>query len=226
MADYFLGFPGTISGICLFARRAPATKPPAKPITAPPPTPDLQTVDIGTLQAVQVRSVGVEHVALHAIAQLGLVQKLTELGINAVGRACIVGNLIGRMAQPASELATWDWLQTHSALGELLDVDFTALSHMRLYRASDALLHQRQAVEAHIFGTVTQLFALEETVTLYDLTNTYLEGQAQSNAKASHGRSKEKRTDCPLVTLGLVLEGWASPGGRKSQRSCNSALAV
>ena len=175
--------------------------------TAPPPTPDLQTVDIGTLQAVQVRSVGVEHVALHAIAQLGLVQKLTELGINAVGRACIVGNLIGRMAQPASELATWDWLQTHSALGELLDVDFTALSHMRLYRASDALLHQRQAVEAHVFGTVTQLFALEETVTLYDLTNTYLEGQAQSNAKASHGRSKEKRTDCPLVTLGLVLDG-------------------
>ena len=175
--------------------------------TAPPPTPDLQTVDIGTLQAVQVRSVGVEHVALHAIAQLGLVQKLTELGINAVGRACIVGNLIGRMAQPASELATWDWLQTHSALGELLDVDFTALSHMRLYRASDALLHQRQAVEAHIFGTVTQLFALEETVTLYDLTNTYMEGQAQSNAKASHGRSKEKRTDCPLVTLGLVLDG-------------------
>ena len=175
--------------------------------TAPPPTPDLQTVDIGTLQAVQVRSVGVEHVALHAIAQLGLVQKLTELGINAVGRACIVGNLIGRMAQPASELATWDWLQTHSALGELLDVDFTALSHMRLYRASDALLHQRQAVEAHIFGTVTQLFTLEETVTLYDLTNTYLEGQAQSNAKASHGRSKEKRTDCPLVTLGLVLDG-------------------
>ena len=58
---------------------------------------------------------------------------------------------------------------------------------------------------------------LEETVTLYDLTNTYMEGQAQSNAKASHGRSKEKRTDCPLVTLGLVLDG---SGGRKSQRSC------
>ena len=51
------------------------------------------------------------------------------------------------------------------------------------------------------------MFTLEETVTLYDLTNTYMEGQAQSNAKASHGRSKEKRTDCPLVTLGLVLDG-------------------
>ena len=27
------------------------------------------------------------------------------------------------------------------------------------------------------------------------------------NTKAQRGRSKEKRTDCPLVTLGLVLDG-------------------
>ena len=51
------------------------------------------------------------------------------------------------------------------------------------------------------------MFSLEETVTLYDLTNTYFEGQADANPKAQHGRSKEKRTDCPLVTLGLVLDG-------------------
>jgi transposase len=44
-------------------------------------------------------------------------------------------------------------------------------------------------------------------VTLYDLTNTYFEGEASVNPKAEHGPSKEKRTDCPLVTLGLVLDG-------------------
>ena len=27
------------------------------------------------------------------------------------------------------------------------------------------------------------------------------------NAKARRGHSKEKRSDCPLVTLGLVLDG-------------------
>ena len=27
------------------------------------------------------------------------------------------------------------------------------------------------------------------------------------NTKAARGRSKEKRSDCPLVTLGLVLDG-------------------
>ena len=168
---------------------------------------DIQSVDLDSLALTQARSVGVEHVALHAIAQLGLVEKLTELGVTAVGRACILGNLIGRMAAPASELATWEWLQSNSALGELLDVDFSALSHMRLYRASDALMRQRDSIEAHVFGAVTQLFALEETVTLYDLTNTYFEGCAELNDKALHGHSKEKRSDCPLVTLGLVLDG-------------------
>jgi len=51
----------------------------------------------------QPRSVGVEHVALHAINQLGLVDKLTRLNVNGVARACILGNLIARMAAPASE---------------------------------------------------------------------------------------------------------------------------
>jgi transposase len=54
---------------------------------------------------------------------------------------------------------------------------------------------------------VTTLFSLTDTVTLYDLTNTYFEGEAANNPKAQFGRSKEKRSDCPLVTLGLVLDG-------------------
>ncbi|OIQ82475.1 transposase DDE domain protein [mine drainage metagenome] len=170
-------------------------------------TVDLQTLDIASMVDSLPRSVGVEHVGLHAISQLGLVDTLTELGINAVMRACIVGNLIGRIAAPGSELATWDWLQRHSALGELLDVDFEGLSHMRLYRASDLLMKHRQAIEAHVFGAVTSLFSLTQSVTLYDLTNTYFEGQATHNPKAQFGRSKEKRSDCPLVTLGLVLDG-------------------
>ena len=43
--------------------------------------------------------------------------------------------------------------------------------------------------------------------TLYDLTNTYFEGIAAGVAKAKRGRSKECRSDCPLVTLAMVLDG-------------------
>jgi len=169
--------------------------------------PDYQEVDIDSLQQTQPRVVGVEHVALHALEQLGLVQKLTALGINGIMRAAIIGNIVARMAHPASELATHAWLQTGSALGELIDTDFTGMSLMRLYRASDLLMRHREAIEAQLFSTVQTLFTLDATVTLYDLTNTYFEGEAAANPKAKHGRSKEKRSDCPLLTLGLVLDG-------------------
>ena len=173
-----------------------------------PQTPgDNQEVDISSLQLTQPRSVGVEHLGLHALTQLGLIGKLGELGINGAMRAAILGNIIGRMAKPASELSTWRWLQTQSALGELIDVDYAGMSQMSLYRASDVLMRHRSAIEDHLFGTIQTLFGLEETVTLYDLTNTYFEGDAAANPKAAHGRSKEKRSDCPLVTLGMVLDG-------------------
>ena len=173
-----------------------------------PQTPsDYQEVDINSLQLTQPRSVGVEHLGLHALTQLGLIEKLSELGINGAMCAAILGNIIGRMAKPASELSTWRWLQTQSALGELIDVDYAGMSQMSLYRASDALMRHRSAIEDHLFGTIQTLFGLEETVTLYDLTNTYFEGAANANPMAARGRSKEKRSDCPLLTLGMVLDG-------------------
>jgi len=175
--------------------------------TAAGSAPDFRELDVDSVEDRQPRSVGVEHVGLAAMSKLGFVQKLQELGLNGASRAAVIGNVIGRMAKPASELATWKWLQRESALGELIDVNFQAMSLMRLYRASDALVRQRAGIEDHLFARLRTLFALEETVTLYDLTNTYFEGQCTGNKKAALGRSKEKRSDCPLVTLGLVLDG-------------------
>lgn len=186
---------------------APAASSPATATATLRSAADYQEVDIDSLQQTQPRSVGVEHVGLQVLEQLGFVEKLSQLGVNGVMRAAILGNVIGRMAHAASELATWRWLQTHSALGELIDVDFEALSHMCLYRASDLLMHHRAALEDYLFSGIQACLGLEETVTLYDLTNTYFEGAAAANPKAQHGRSKEKRSDCPLVTLGLVLDG-------------------
>ena len=160
---------------------------------------------------------GVEHVALQALGQLGLVDKLTELGINGVQRAAILGNVIGRMAAPGSELATWDWLHNHSALGKLLECDFQSMSHMSLYRASNLLMRHRSVIEEHVFGAVQTLFGLGETVTLCDLTNTYFEGELAGNAKARRGRSEEKRSDCALITLGLVLDGSGFGAARPSR---------
>lgn len=81
------------------------------------------------------------------------------------------------------------------------------MNAMTLYRASDALMKHRAVIERSLFDRAHDLFGLETTITLHDLTNTYFEGVAAANPKARRGRSKEKRSDCPLVTLGLVLDG-------------------
>ena len=117
-----------------------------------------------------------------------------------------IGNVIGRMAAPASELATWGW-RKRSGLGELLYVDFEAMPLMSLYRASDLLVKHRQPNEGALFSRINDLCSLPTTVTLFDLTNTYFEGEMVGNSKAKRGHSKEKRSDYPLVPLGLVLDG-------------------
>jgi hypothetical protein len=53
---------------------------------------------------------------------------------------------------------------------------------------------------------VRDTFGFTPTITLYDLTNTYMEGNAEGNPKAERGRSKEKRSGCPLLTPGLTLD--------------------
>jgi transposase len=187
-------------------RSAPEPAQPAPSAASATPGPIYAEVDVTSLQLTRPRAVGVEAAGLAAMDWLGIDQILMGLGLNGVQRDAVAGLLIGRMAAPGSEMATWRWLRERSALGELLGVDFEAMPPIRLYRTSDLLVRHRDKIEAALFTNIKDLFSLPVTVTLYDLTNTYFEGTAAANVKAARGRSKEKRSDCPLVTLGLVLD--------------------
>lgn len=177
------------------------------PPTGDPAGGDVQAIDVDSLELSRPRSVGVESVALWAMAEVNFVALLQGLGLSGPQRALIVGAVVGRMAAPGSERATHRWLGERSGLGELLEVDFEALPLAPFYRAADLLMRHRAVLEQTVFTRVSDLFGLDWTVTLYALTNTFLEGAAAGNPKAQRGHSKEKRSDCPLVTLGLVLDG-------------------
>jgi hypothetical protein len=136
------------------------------------PAVEFQEVDVNSLELVRPRSVGVEHAGLAALSWLGIPEVLESVGMNAGQRACALGSIIGRMACPGSELATWNWLKNKSAFGELVDVDFEGVPLMKLYRASDLLVRNRDAIEGALFKRISDLFSLPATVTLYDLANT------------------------------------------------------
>ena len=187
-------------------------------------TRDVHSVDLNSMELTRPRRVGVEQLALQGIKQLKLQNKLRDLGFNRHQLGAALGNIIARMAFPASERATHQWLQQRSGLGELIGYDYESMGLERLYQASDLLWRHRHALEAHLYGHERRLFGFEQTITLYDLTNTFFEGTAAANPKAAHGRSKEKRNDCPLVTLALVLD--SSGFVRKSEIFSGNASEV
>jgi transposase len=97
-----------------------------------------------------------------------------------------------------------DWIRS-TALGDILGVDFSSLVDDPLYRNLDRLHPNRAAIESALVERERQLFQLDATVYLYDLTSTYFEGQAKRNPKAKRGYSRDKRPDCKQVVVGLVV---------------------
>jgi hypothetical protein len=176
---------------------------------------EMKMIDINSLDMLRPRSIGGEHVALQTIQKLGLDKLLQGFGLTKHQYNGALGSLIGRVLAPGSELSTHAWLQKESGLGELLEYDFQQMSLTRMYQAADVLYKHKQTIEKHLYETEKKLFQFGDTITLYDLTNTYFEGTGARNVYAKRGHSKEKRSDCPLVTLALVLNGNGFP--RKSK---------
>lgn len=163
------------------------------------------SIDINSIEKSEPRTVGTEHLLLQMAHQLKLPEKLLELGLSKTDVAVALGSIIARAASPDSERATYNWLCNHSGFGELVDFDFNNSSLKKLYQISDRLLSHKDSLESHLEKIEEGFHGYKSTIALYDLTNTYMEGRAKSNSKATHGLSKEKRNDCPLVTMGVVM---------------------
>jgi transposase len=174
-------------------------------------TPDYQTVDINSLENEDARTIGAEYVVYHTIKELGIDEELLKLGFNKEEVKVAIGIITARLVDPISERATHIWLQNISAIDELMDTDFSNLSQDRVYKISDKLLRNKPEIERYLSWKESSLFNLQEKIILYDLTNTFFEGSGKYNKKARFGRSKEKRVDCPLVTLGPVLNSNGFP---------------
>jgi len=93
----------------------------------------------------------------------------------------------------------------------LLPVDLSQIGKDPLYEIGDLLLLHKNALEKGLREQEAILFPQERALFLYDLTNTYFEGSAQKNELAHRGKSKEKRSDCPLVVLALVVDSQGLP---------------
>ncbi|MDR2752308.1 MAG: IS1634 family transposase, partial [Clostridiales bacterium] len=70
----------------------------------------------------------------------------------------------------------------------------------------------KKTIEDELYSIENKLFPPSDNVVFhYDLTNTYFEGRALRNTYGKHGKSKEKRTDCPLMSLSLAVRNDGFP---------------
>ncbi|HEX2715655.1 MAG TPA: IS1634 family transposase, partial [Candidatus Acidoferrales bacterium] len=163
------------------------------------------TVEPDQVQIEQAREAGPVHVGHQLWGQLGMNRILQQAGLSL--RTCRLTEVmtLNRLICPRSEHAMPDWIR-RTALGDILQKDFSELEDEALYRNLDRLHPNREAIERALAENEKTLFNLDDTVYLYDLTSTYFEGQAMVNPQAKRGYSRDKRPDCKQVVVGLVLD--------------------
>jgi hypothetical protein len=127
-----------------------------------------------------------------------------------------------RALSPSSKLAIEQWAAEEVFLG-----DEAPLQVQHFYRAMDFLLEHAEGLQKEVFWSTASLLNLTVDLIFFDTTNTYfeIEEPGPSELKA-YGKSKEKRDDLPLVTVGLAVtrEGipvrcWVLPGNQHDSQS-------
>jgi transposase len=143
-----------------------------------------------------------------------LCEELLPVGREAVPWPVTAAVLVlARLCEPSSELHIAErWYRT-TALEDLLGLAEDLVNDDRLYRALDRLLPHKEAIEKHLKERLGDLFDLDYELLLYDVTSTYFEGLANTNAQAQRGYSRDHRPDCKQVNIALVVTGGGLPLG-------------
>jgi len=171
------------------------------------------SIDIDSVKLKKTRELGAEVLCMKAWEILGLTDILRKLKISITSISLIMTLVFGRLISPGSERHTIEWFRKRSALQELSGVtDLKNCGKDRFYNAADELYDHKERIEDLLYLRERELFPDDaDTIYLYDLTNTYFEGNGIDNNLASRGHSKNKRYDCPLIALGVVVNGDGMP---------------
>ncbi|MHB1506020.1 MAG: IS1634 family transposase, partial [Sulfobacillus sp.] len=114
-----------------------------------------------------------------------------------------------RLMEPGSKLRTFaEWLPSVYAP----DLEDLRLHH--LYRALDLLASSKDALEQTLWQKTRGLFNPAVDLVLVDTTNTYVEGETRGDL-AQFGKSKDRRYDRRLLSIGVLVTGAGIPIGHQ-----------
>lgn len=164
-----------------------------------------QTIKLDTLENKNIRELGAEWICAQALEQLKLKDFLLTQEWTVDQANLALTHIIGRACYPASELRTSQWIKENSAVCEITNYDQSLITKDKLYGISKKLYLVKDELEKHLSHRTNELFDINDNIIIYDLTNSYFEGKLSKSVIANYGRSKEKRKDCKLIVLALVV---------------------
>jgi transposase len=181
------------------------------------PAPEWVEVDTANVRVENQLDFGGPWLALELMRALEL-DKLLENAIDRGGEDIPWAKMalvltVCRLCNPSSELHISEHYYQSTAMPELLGIPADKINQQRLYRALDRLLPHKEALEEHLKNRLGSLFDLQYDLLLYDVTSTYFEGQCESNPMAQRGYSRDNRSDCKQVCIGLVVSKCGMPLG-------------
>lgn len=162
-------------------------------------------IDMDSIKHKDVREAGGEWICYQTINQLNINEKLKSLGWDDESIQLAITQIISRAVYPFSENRTTRWIKENSSVCEITGYPVEKITKDKLYKSALDLYKIKDSLEAYLSKKTNELFDLEDKIILYDLTNTYFEGRKAGSEIAKFGRSKEKRNDCKLVVLALVI---------------------
>src|SRR5438105_1885665 len=112
---------------------------------------------------------------------------------------------INRLCEPTSELSVEERWNAATALYDVLGIAEGNVNDTRLYRCVDRLIPHKTSLERHLRQRYGELFAATFDVLLYDLTSSYVEGEAEKNPMMRRGYSRDHRGDCKQVVIALIV---------------------
>jgi transposase len=179
--------------------------------------PRYVNVDVSKVRVENCREFGGPWLVWQLIRRLGLdafLQKAMPHGEEEIRWSVMsLVLVIARLCRPSSELHIAEHFYRQTALSDILGVPDAKVNDARLYRTLDALLPHKAALETFLKNRLGELFGLEYDLLLYDVTSTYFEGQAEANPLAQRGYSRDQRSDCKQVCIGLVVSRCGMPLG-------------
>lgn len=167
-------------------------------------SPEVVSVVADKVSVEECREAGPVHVGSYFWDRLGLDGLLEEAGFPEKSMLLTRAMTLNRLVCPKSEHAMPGWV-SRTALADLVGSDLSALSDDAQYRNLDRLHAHREQIERGLSARERDLFNLDNTIYLYDLTSTYFEGQCEGNPQAKRGYSRDGRPDCKQVVVGLVV---------------------